>query len=96
AKLRDDFVSELLVALHKLLTYSYLVRYFCNSHNRLVLPAEVAEADPALGTYVREQIAALLERCELLDVLEGVLPPGSGYERKYGIERRLRHLLNKK
>lgn len=64
--------------------------------NRRDLPAEVAAADPALGAYVSEQIALLLGRPELLDVLEGVLPPGSGYERKYEIERRVRQLLKEK
>lgn len=64
--------------------------------NRLDLPAEVAAADPALGAHVSEQIASLLGRPELLDVLEGVLPPGSGYKRKYEKESRLRQLLKEK
>ena len=64
--------------------------------NRLNLPAEVAAADPALGAYVSEQIASLLGRPELLDVLEGVLPPESGYKRKCEIESRLRQLLEEK
>ncbi|GGF27915.1 nucleotidyl transferase AbiEii/AbiGii toxin family protein [Hymenobacter cavernae] len=61
--------------------------------NRPALPIEVSAADPELRTYVSQQVVALLSRPELLDVLEGVLPPGSGYERKYEIERRLRQLL---
>ena len=32
-KLRDDFIGELLVVLHSPLTYSQLIRYFCNTHN---------------------------------------------------------------
>lgn len=31
-KLRDDFVGELLVALHNPLTYRHLTGYFCNRH----------------------------------------------------------------
>lgn len=64
--------------------------------NRLNLPAEVAAADPALGAHVSEQIALLLGRPELLNVLESVLPPGSGYKRKYEKESRLRQLLKEK
>ena len=62
--------------------------------NRPLLPTEVAAADPALRGYVSQELTALLARPELLEVIEGVLAPGSGYERKYEVERRLRQLLN--
>lgn len=61
--------------------------------NRPTRAAEVAAADSAVRTYIHQQLLELLARPELLDVLEEVLPPGSGYERKYEVGRRLRQLL---
>lgn len=61
--------------------------------NRPTLAVEVAAAEPAVRAYINQQLSELLLRPELLAVLEGVLPPGSGYERKYEIERRLRNVL---
>ena len=62
--------------------------------NRLELAVEVTAAGSAVRAYIRGQLMALLARPEVLDVLEGVLPPGSGYERKYEVARRLRALID--
>ena len=62
--------------------------------NRPALMQEVADAELSVRTYISQQLTELFGRPELLDVVEGVLPPGSGYERKYEVGRRLRQLIN--
>lgn len=62
--------------------------------NRPALVLEVAEAGSDVRTYISQQLTELFDRPELLDVVEGVLPPGSGYGRKYKVERRLRQLTS--
>ncbi len=60
--------------------------------NRLTLPEEVSVAEPAVRQYIREQVAELLRHPDLLEALEWTLPYGSGYERKFELERRFRLL----
>lgn len=60
--------------------------------NRLGLPGEVNAADAAVRQYIREQVTELLHHPDLLEALEWTLPYGSGYERKFELERRLRQL----
>lgn len=60
--------------------------------NRLGLPDEVNAADVAVRQYIREQVTELLHHPDLLEALEWTLPYGSGYERKFELERRLRQL----
>ncbi len=60
--------------------------------NRLALPAEVNAADPAVRQYIQKQVTELLRHPDLLEALEWTLPYGSGYERKFELERRFRLL----
>ncbi|RZJ86553.1 MAG: hypothetical protein EOO60_13290 [Hymenobacter sp.] len=61
--------------------------------NRPALPEEVADADEAVRHYINQQATDLLRHSDLLEALEWTLPYGSGYERKFEMERRLRRLL---
>jgi predicted nucleotidyltransferase len=62
--------------------------------NRLALPDEVSTSAADVRAYISQQVAELLCHPDLLEALEWTLPYGSGYERKYEIERRLGALMN--
>lgn len=61
--------------------------------NRPALPEEVVGADEAVRRYISQQVTDLLRRPDLLEALEWTLPYGSGYERKFEMERRLHRLV---
>jgi hypothetical protein len=60
--------------------------------NRPQLAEEVAIADEEVRRYIQQQIQEVLAHPDLLEALEWTLPAGSGYERKFEIERRLQHV----
>ncbi|WP_048826582.1 nucleotidyl transferase AbiEii/AbiGii toxin family protein [Hymenobacter sp. DG25B] len=60
--------------------------------NRPQLAQEVAAADEGVRRYIQQQIREVLTHPDLLEALEWTLPAGSGYERKFEIERRLQHV----
>jgi predicted nucleotidyltransferase len=60
--------------------------------NRPQLAQEVTAADNGVRQHLQQYIQELLAHPDLLEALEWTLPAGSGYERKFEIERRLRHL----
>ncbi len=62
--------------------------------NRPSLPDEVSAAATDVRGYISQQVAELLQHPDLLEALEWTLPYGSGYERKFEIERRLRGLVS--
>ncbi|WP_345115115.1 hypothetical protein [Hymenobacter algoricola] len=61
--------------------------------NRRELAAEVATASAALRTYLGTEISQLLHHPELREAIDCQLPYGSGQDRKYIIESRLRALV---
>jgi predicted nucleotidyltransferase len=60
--------------------------------NRLHLEREVAQAGEGVRGYIQYVLSELLAHPDLLEALEWTLPYGSGYERKFEIERRLRRM----
>lgn len=61
--------------------------------NRPALSAEVGAAAANVRGYISQQVTELLQHPDLLEALEWTLPYGSGYGRKFEIERRLRGLV---
>ncbi|RTQ53744.1 hypothetical protein EJV47_03145 [Hymenobacter gummosus] len=60
--------------------------------NRLQLEREVAQARAGVRGYIQHRLGELLAHPDLLEALEWTLPPNSGYERKFEIERRFRRM----
>jgi len=61
--------------------------------NRLELATELAAADAAVRADIKQRLLELLAHPDFLEAVEWTLPAGSGYERKYEIERRLQQLM---
>ncbi|WP_165768402.1 nucleotidyl transferase AbiEii/AbiGii toxin family protein [Hymenobacter amundsenii] len=61
--------------------------------NRLELATELAAADADVRADIRKRLLELLAHPDFLEAVEWTLPAGSGYERKYEIERRLQQLM---
>ena len=61
--------------------------------NRLELATELAAADAAVRADITQRLLELLAHPDFLEAVEWTLPAGSGYERKYEIERRLQQMM---
>jgi predicted nucleotidyltransferase len=62
--------------------------------NRFTLPDEIAASESGVRADISQRVNALLLHPDLLEALEWTLPPGSGYERKHEMVRRLHLLMN--
>ena len=62
--------------------------------NRVAFATEVAAASAAVRAYVASEFNRLLHHPEIREAIDCHLPHGSGDERQYIIEKRLRAAVN--